>query len=300
MRGQGPRVRPVRHLLLHREQAEHLLHIDQPLPDLAIDEAQEIERLVKLHQIGVHQHELTYRHGAGPHAIRGQQHDGGKSDRHDRSLTEVQHIERHLAAHRCPLIARQRGVKARRFVPFVAEILHRLVVQQAVDRPRACLVVGLVHGAADAHAEIGEGQREAQIAADRGEGQQREAPVEQAPDDAGHRHHLEDGRDHVEDGKPQNRLDAGRAAIDHPRQGAGLAVEMKAQREPVQVIERLQRQPASCPLLHRSEHCVTQFAEACRAEPQKPIGHDQRRRNHQHCAGRVAGQKMTLSACLRR
>ena len=77
--GERDGARPVRDLLVHGEQAEHLLHVHQPLLDLAIDEAEEIERLVELHQIGVHQHELADRHGAGLHALRRHQHDRARA-----------------------------------------------------------------------------------------------------------------------------------------------------------------------------------------------------------------------------
>ena len=43
-------ARPVLDLLRPVEQAEHRLHIDQPLRDLAIDRAEKVEGLVKLDQ----------------------------------------------------------------------------------------------------------------------------------------------------------------------------------------------------------------------------------------------------------
>ena len=64
MRGQRARVGAVRDLPLDTQQAEHLLHVDQALLDLAIDEAEEIQRLVELHQVGVDQHEVADRHAA--------------------------------------------------------------------------------------------------------------------------------------------------------------------------------------------------------------------------------------------
>jgi hypothetical protein len=47
-----------------------------------------------------------------------------------------------------------------------------------------------------------------------------------------HAHHqrdLDDGRDQLQDHHPHDLLDAEPAALQHPRQAAGLALEMKAQ-----------------------------------------------------------------------
>ena len=53
----------------------------------------------------------------------------------DHGLAEVEHVERHLAADGGPFVAGAGGVEAARLVRLVAEILDRLVVEQAVDRP---------------------------------------------------------------------------------------------------------------------------------------------------------------------
>ncbi len=284
MRRQCTRAWAVRHLLLHLQQPEHLLQIDQALLHFPVHEPQEVQRLIKLHQVGVHQHELAHCHRAGAHPLRRQQHDRRQPDGDDRRLTQVQHVQRHLALHCGLFIARQRCIETCRFVPLVAEILHGLVVEQAVDGAGACLVVGVVHRAADPHTDIGEAQRETEIGTDRRQRQQREPPVEQAPDDGGDHQHLEHSRDDVEDRQPQNCLNAGGAAIDDARQTTGLAVEMKTQRQSVQVLEGLQRQFAGGALLHRSEDGVTQFTKSLGTDTQQPVRDDQCGGNGQHAA----------------
>ena len=73
-------------------------------------------------------------------------------------------------------------------------------------------------------------------------------------------------------------LDGGRAAIDGARQAAGLAVQMEAHRQRVQVLERLQRHHPAGALLHGGEHRVAQLAEARGGDAQQSVGDDQRRR----------------------
>ena len=133
MAGEHHGTRPVGHLLHDVEQAEQLVHVHQALTDLAIDEAEKIQRLVKLHKVGVHQHEFPHRHLAGQHAARRHQHDHAEADRDDDLLAQVQHVQRHLAAHRGALVAGQCMVETVCLVALVAEIFDRLEVQQAVD-----------------------------------------------------------------------------------------------------------------------------------------------------------------------
>ena len=56
----------VRHLRRHVEQLEHRLDVGEALHDLAIDEADEVERQRELHQERVDQHEIADRLLAAP------------------------------------------------------------------------------------------------------------------------------------------------------------------------------------------------------------------------------------------
>ena len=128
------------------------------LLDLAVDEAEEIERLVELHQVGVHQHEVADRHRAGAHAAA----PPSASPPRGRcamiaAWPMLSMFSVHLdCAPRRARSAPARSSKRARLVRLVAEILDGLVVQQAVDRLGLRLGVGLVHGAAEAHAPVGE------------------------------------------------------------------------------------------------------------------------------------------------
>ena len=55
----------VRDLGLLVQQREHGLDVDEPLPDLAIDHAEEVERHVELDQHGVDHDEIAHRMRAG-------------------------------------------------------------------------------------------------------------------------------------------------------------------------------------------------------------------------------------------
>ena len=231
-----------------------------------VDHAEEVQRLVELDQIGVHHDELADGHAAVAHAGRRQQHDQGQADGDDRRLAQVQHVQRHLDADRGALVAGEGMVVALRLMLLVAEILHRFVVDQAVQRLGGGIVVGVVHGPAVAAAAAGQHRGEADIDHHREAGDDGIAPVEHVPDDGGDHHQFQRRRHDVEHGEAQHRLHAQHAAVDHPGQAAGLAVEVKAQADRVQVAEGAQRQQPHRALLDRGEQRVADFPEAGRAD----------------------------------
>ncbi len=285
-------VRTIGDLALHLEQAEHLLHIHQALLDRHVDHAEEAQWLIKLHQIGVDQHELPDGHRAAAHLACRHQHDQREAESDDEGLADVQQVQRHLHAHRGAFVARERRVVARHLVRLVAEILHRLVVQQAVERLGAGVVVGVVHRAADARAPGGEAHGEAGVAHHRGKRDRGEAPVEQAPDDRGDQQQLDHRRHHVEHRETQHRLDALRAAIDRTGQRTGLAVEMKAQAERVQMLEGAPRGGADGALLHLGEQRIAQLAERGGADAQQAVADHQPQRDGEQ--GRVVLRRQRI------
>ena len=161
----------------------------------------------------------------------------------------------------------------------VAEILHRLEVEQAVDGLVLRVVVGVVHRPAEPDAPVGEAEGEPDVERHRHQRDACEAPVEQAPQDADDQQHFEQGRDDVEHRQAQHRLDPAGATLDRARQPAGLPIEVEPQAEAVQVLERLQRHLADRALLHRGEHRVAQLGEPGGGDAQHRIGHDQPQRN---------------------
>ena len=93
----------------------------------------------------------------------------GHADRDDAGLTGVQQSEAGFGLDGGPLVAGQRAVEPRHFVGLVAERLDHLVVDQAVDRLAAELVVAQVHLAAELRAPVGGEDGERGVGDDRRE-----------------------------------------------------------------------------------------------------------------------------------
>ena len=178
---QGRRPRLVGDLGRHVHEAEHALHVHQRIADLAIGEAQHVQGHVELDQEGVDRHEVAQRHGAGLHAIARHDHDRDQPARDDGALPDIEQRERPAGADGGLLVAAAADVEAARLVLLVAEVLHRLVVEEAVDRLGVGLGVGVVHAAHELDAPFRQDDREGDVAADGGQGHRREAPVVEAP-----------------------------------------------------------------------------------------------------------------------
>ncbi|CFN99940.1 Uncharacterised protein [Bordetella pertussis] len=176
-----------------------------------------------------------------------------------------------------------------RLVLFVAEILDGLVVQQAFDRLGIGLGVGLVHLAAKARAPFRDHQRVGQVQGDRRAGGQGKPAVEHFPQHRTDQADFEQRGQHVEQQEGQQGLDALGAALDGARQAAGLARQVKAQRQRVQVQEDLQAHRADGVLADAGEHGVAQLGKQQRQHPCGAVGQDQPQR-HRDGAGRAAAE----------
>ena len=155
----------------------------------------------------------------------------------------------------------QAVVVALRDVVLVAEILDRLVVQQAVDRlavgdgtlgHRLALVRAQPLGA-DHQGHGVEGQRDDQ---DHGEDQ-----VEAGQHDRGHEQHLGQQRQDQEHAVEQELARTVEALVEHAADLAGAASQMEAQGQGVQMLERMARQPPAGALLDRPVECPAQLAQ---------------------------------------
>ena len=177
--------------------------------------------------------------------------------------------------HRGLFVAGEGHVEAAGLMGLVAEIFHRFVVQQAVDRLGLRVGVALVHAAADGDAVVAEEQGEGEVEADGERGDGGELPVEDLPDDGGDHHHFEQSGDDVEDGEAEHGLHAVGAALDGAGQAAGLAVEMEAEREAVQVLEGFERHEAGAALLDGGEDGVAEFAEAGGGDAEQAVAEDE-------------------------
>ena len=258
------------------EQAEHALHVDQRIADLAIGEAQHVERHVELDQEGVHRHEVADRHGAGLYAVARHDHHHDQAGRDDDALADIEHRQGAAGTDRGLLVAPPANVEAAGLVRLVAEILHRLVVQQAVDRLGIGVRVGIVHRAHELDAPFRQADREHDIACDRHQGHGREAPVVEAPHHDTDQQDLEQGRQDVEGGEADQEFHAGRAALDDAAEPTGLTLEMEAQGQGMQMAEDLQGEAADRPLRDRREQRIAQLAERLGRDPGHAIGQDER------------------------
>lgn len=157
----------------------------------------------------------------------------------------------------------------------VAEIFDGFKIDQRVDSLGLRLVIRFVHDAAELAAPAGEGEGEADIECDRGEGDQRVPDIEKMPKRAGREQQLDDGGDDVERRQAQHVLDAQRAAQDDVGQAAGLPVQMKAHGQVVQMLKRLARDDARGAHLHGRENRVPQFGEAGGGDAHRRITDDE-------------------------
>src|SRR6185437_6632504 len=270
------RARRVLHLRGDGEQLEHLFQIGQRLLDVAIDHAEEVERHVELDQIGIHHDEIADRHGAGGDALPGEQHDADEAGGDDGALADIEQRQRALALHRRLLVGAQRLVEAVGLVLLVGEILHRLEIQEAVDRLGVGLAVALVHLAAVFDPPVGDDEGEGDVADDGGEGDERELEIVEPPQDAADEEDLEQRRHDVEEHEGEQELDAADAALDGARHAAGLALEMEAQRQRVQMAEGGEADHAHGVLLDLGEDRVAQLAESLGGDARDAVNDDQR------------------------
>ncbi len=261
-------------------QAEHALDVGERLADLAVEHAEEVERDVELDHEGIDQHDVADRHLAAGHAVGRLPHHRRHGDCDDRRLADVQRRQRVLVGdlRLGPLL--QLLVVAPGLELFVVEILHRLVVDQAVDRARVGGGIELVGLAPQRGAPVGHLDGEHDVDRQRAERDEREHRVVIDQQDADHHADLDQrGQDGIQRVADQ-RADRTRAALDVAREPAGLAFEVEAQRQRVQVAEHAQRDLAHRLLGHACEHHLAQFGQQRGGEAQRAIGQQQRRRHH--------------------
>ncbi len=271
----------VRHFGGLFEQAKHLVHIDQRLPDLAVDRAEEIERHGDLHHVGVDHHEVAHRERALLHAARRHQHHRDEARSHDEPLPGIQHGQGLRRADRRAFVARHRGIVTHRLAPFGPEIFHRLEIEQRIDCFLMRVGVLVDHPLADLDPPFCHREGEPDVKAD-GRHHHHEIPgIEQNEENARHHEQFEKQRPDAEQQETQEKFDALDAPLHDAAQAARLAGEVKAQRERMDVAEGLQRQRPERPLRHPREDDIAQLLEADCQETRDAIGH-----READCAGR--------------
>ena len=173
-------------------------------------------------------------------------------------------------------------VVAAAFERFVVEVLDRFVVQQRVDRARLAGGLQLVHLAAEFGAPFGHHHGERDVEHQRHQRDPHVAHVELGAQQREHHGHLDQRGDDAVERVRDERLHAARAAFDVARHAAGLALQVKAQAQRVQVT----RTPASAmlrvaPFGGLGEHQLAQLGKQAGGKPQRTIrqqqahGHDQ-------------------------
>ena len=99
-----------------------------------------------------------------------------------------------------------------------------------------------------------------------------------------HQRHFDHRRQDAVQGVRDQRRNPTRTAFDVPRKTPGLALQMKAQAQRVQVSEYFERHRPHGALRHLGKDKLTQLGKHRRGEPQQAITDEQGRRDERHCA----------------
>jgi len=275
-------ARPVGDLALLLHQAEHLVQVGQALLDLAVEHPQETQRDVELDHEGVDHHQVAQRHAALDHSQRGAVEHGHQADGNDQLLPGIEQAQRALALEGGAAVALQALVIALGLELLVVEVLDGLVVQQRVDGAAVCGRVQLVHLAAELGAPFGHGHGERDVEHQRDDGDPGKPDIELHRQQGQHQRDLDQRGDDAVERIRDQRMHAARAAFDVARHAAGLALQVKAQAQCVQMPEHFQRDAAGSAFGGLGEDQFAQLGKQRGGQAQQPVGDDQRHRHHQH------------------
>ncbi len=277
-RDQGRRAAQVGNLLLRVYQPVHRFHVDQALPDRAIDHAEQVQRPEQLRQQRIDQHDIAGGElpaAPPPHGIghRARHHQVG-----DQRLADIEPGQAILALHRRLRITAHRRAVTAGFAFFRAEIFDRFEIQQAVDGMGDSAGVHVDHVAAQLVAPFGHGAGEPDVKRDHGQRHDDEPRTELHEENDADRDQLQHGGRNVEQQEIEHRIDALGPALDNLRDRACAPVEMEAQRQAVQVDEHIVGQPPPGFLPDLLEHRIAQIIEQHAAKTRACIDRDQRDR----------------------
>ncbi len=239
--------------------------------NLAVDRPEETERHGDLDHVGVDHHEVADSQLPCLHAPRRHHHHRGEARGDHQPLPEVEPRQAHRRLGRGLGVALHRAVVARRLPLLGVEVLHRLEVEEAVDRLLVGVGVALVHPRADGEPPVGDPDRVPDVERDRDRHHDEVPDVEDEEEDAGDERELEHQRDDGEEQEPQQEVDALHPALDDPAEPAGLARDVIAEAERVHVPEGLERQVSQRPLAHLREDPVAELGEPHPGEPHQPV-----------------------------
>ncbi len=284
-------ARLVLDLGLARQHREHDLDVDHRLLDLAINQAHEIQRLVELDHHGVDHDEIADGVGAALDAVGAQHHGRGEPEREHRGLSSIEHGERDVGLGARFLVARHRAVVALALARLGGEIFHRLVVEQRIDRLGIGVGIARIHLAADVDAPFGGEIGEPHIERDRDRDHDHIAPIEVEEQHRDDQDQLDDRRRQLQQHHAHDGLDGVAAAFENARQPAGLALEMKAQRQQMHVLEGEHRQAAHRVHRHLGEDSITQLGKRRHQDAHAAVGQRHQHRRRQRPGDHIVGPK---------
>ena len=163
------------------------------------------------------------------------------------------------------------------------------------DRLGVGVGIAVVHLAADLDAPVARPDGEPSVEHDRhGDDRDIDPSIGNCEDHCRQRE-FEDGRQRVQDGEADDRLDALYAALDDARQAAGATLEVEAQRQVMHVHERFVRELAHRILPDAGKKRVAQLVKPSLKQAHQIVGDDKCRRHQQEIRQRrwrrmVAGQ----------
>ena len=227
--------------------------------------------------------------------MRSEDHQHRQRGSDDAALPDVEQSERGFILYRGGLVFAQTLVVTAGLELLIAEVLHRLIVEQAVHGAGIGTRIQFVGTTPDIDAPLSHRDGEPDVQAHRDQGHQRKPPVKVGEQHRRHQQEFKNHRDDREQHVGEQRRDAARAALDVARHAAGLPVQMDTQRQGMQVAKHAKGNAPDRPLGHAHEHHVAQFGTQGRGEAQHAIGDQQHHRHHHQglcCLGQLRGERI--------
>jgi hypothetical protein len=279
-------VRGVGDLGRHVAQADHLLHVDESLADLAVLETQHAERRVEVPEQGDGGVEAAHGHLAAHHPDAGGHGHHRQADLHDQGLGAVQHVQRGVGRHAGVDVVAHRRVIGPAGAGLGPEGLDGLVVDQGVDREAGGAIVGLVQPAAMAQPPVGDPEGDDRVEHDGHQRDRREGPAELGGHHPQGQDQFHQRRADAEDHAADQEVGGARAAVDDPRKRAHLLGLVEVERQVEHVLEALHRRPRHGRLRHPVEDRVAHIGGPGRGQAERRGAH---RGDHEEGQRRFAG-----------
>ena len=285
--GQGAGIRRVPDFRLALQQLENKIHVRQSVLDLAIDDAQKPQGNEQLQQKGVHQHQITDAHVAPGHPPGGEHHDESHAHGNDRPLGEIQQGHGSLTLHRPVFPVPQLAVETVYLQLLIAEVLHRFIVDETVHGPAVGLRVQPVHVMAEIHAPLRDGEGHQGIDHHSAEGDKRKHRIILGHQNPPHQQELHQHRKDTESHVVKDLGHGTGAPLQITADAAGLAFQVVAQGQTVQMLQHPGGEPAHGPVTHLGKDDVPQLIEKAGGQLQGAITQQQAYGQNQHLFGAV-------------